>query len=91
MAKPKVPTSHPRRPTIVPRPQPTRRPLPRPPAQAQGGGLLDAIGGFIQSRIDLATGRTPSAISRAMRNRTPVIPHTQRNIQRIRATQKTRP
>lgn len=53
------------------------------PAATKSQSPLDQIGGFIQSRVDLMTGKTPSPISGAMKNPTPVIPYTQRNVQAI--------
>jgi len=54
------------------------------PSATKSQSLLDAIGGFIQSRVDLMTGKTPSPISGAMKNPTPVIPYTQKNITAIK-------
>ena len=40
----------------------------RAPSGAKPKSVLDQVGDFLQSRVDLATGKKPSPISRAMKN-----------------------
>lgn len=58
--------------------------LPRPAPRSKS--FIDQAGDFIQSRIDLATGKKPSLISRAMDN--PNVPNLVRNeVRKIRKAQ----
>ena len=58
------------------------------PAATKDPWSTGKIGEFINSAIGQATGRIPTPISVAMKNPTPVIPYTQKN---IRAIRKARP
>lgn len=55
-----------------------------PAAARKTPNIIEQAGNFIQSRVDLMTGKTPSPISGAMKNPTPVIPYTQKNVQAIK-------
>lgn len=55
---------------------------------AQDPWSTGKIGEFINSAVGQMTGRIPSPISGAMKNKTPVIPYTERN---IKAIKKARP
>jgi hypothetical protein len=50
------------------------------PAATKAPNIIEQAGNFIQSRVDLMTGKTPSPISGAMKNKIPVIPYTQKNV-----------
>ena len=58
------------------------------PSQAKTG--MNRITDAVQGQVDQVTGRKSSAISRAMRNPTPVIPLTQRNVAKAKAAAKRR-
>lgn len=58
------------------------------PGQTKAPSIIDHAANFIQSRVNQMTGKTPTPISGAMKNKTPVIPYTQKN---IKAIQKARP
>jgi len=62
------------------------RAKPKPKAVAPGRDPWSTgkIGEFINSTVGQMTGKIPSPISGAMKNPTPVIPYTQKNIKAIK-------
>lgn len=66
--------------TSVPKVAPTVAP--------KGNSVFDQVGGFIQNRVDQMTGKIATPISGAMKNPTPVIPCTQKNVQAIQKATK---
>lgn len=68
-------------------PKTTSLPTPKPTA-TQDPWSTGKIGEFINSAVGQMTGRIPSPISGAMKNKTPVIPYTEKN---LKAIKKARP
>jgi len=54
------------------------------PAPAKDPWSTGKIGEFVNSAIGQITGKIPTPISGAMRNKNPVIPYTQRNVKAIK-------
>jgi len=67
---------------------PKASPVSKPLTPAQDPWSTGKIGEFINSAVGQMTGKIPSPISGAMKNKTPVIPYTQQN---IKAIKKARP
>jgi hypothetical protein len=58
--------------------------LPKATPAPKGKSPLDQVGDFIANRVGQMTGKIATPISGAMKNKTPVIPYTQRNIKAIK-------
>ena len=54
------------------------------PAPTRDPWSTGKIGEFVNSAVGQITGKIPTPISGAMRNKTPVIPYTQRNVRAIK-------
>jgi hypothetical protein len=67
---------------------PKASPVSKPLTPAQDPWSTGKIGEFINSAVGQMTGKIPSPISGAMKNKTPVIPYTEKN---IKAIKKARP
>ncbi len=63
----------------------TKRPAPAPGRDPWSTGK---VGEFIDSAIGQMTGRIPSSISGAMKNKTPVLPYVEKTIRSIKKSRR---